>query len=539
VTDFSHHHDTHAWPQDEGHPAGEAHELDLLEITLSVTDPETVAELLAHPDGRQRHEFALTALRIGVLALKQAQGRIDADTVRHEGERLLGELDHHLERHREGVTQQVATNLKDYFDPDSGRFNERLERLLRKDGELEQVLQRQIALEDSELAKTLAAHFGERSPLMKLLSPDESQGLLQHLRGSLDEALRTQRESILREFSLDNKDSALTRLISELTQRHSKLTEDLQGSIKEVTGEFSLDNEDSALSRLVRRVEQAQKQISSEFSLDTDSSALARMRKELLEVLSTYRNESVKFQQEVREALADMKARKEAALRSTTHGDVFEQALLGFVEEESRRAGDLLAHVGNTTGLIKNCKVGDLLIELGPDRSAAGARIVVEAKESAGYDIAKAREEIELGRKNRGAEVGLFVFSRLTAPTGLDGLLRYGNDVIAVWDAEDPSYDVFLRGAISVAHALCTRAAAQRAVQQADFESIERAIRDIEKQSSGLEEISTFTNTIRTSSDKVLNRARIMREVLSRQIATLDEKIVDLKSVVEGRSSSD
>lgn len=539
MTDFSHHHDTQAWSQDENHRDGEAHALDLLEITLSITDPETVAELLAHPEGRQRHEFALTALRIGVLALKQAQGRIDADTMRHEGERLLGELDHHLERHRETVTQQVATNLKDYFDPESGRFNERLERLLRKDGELEQVLHRQIAVEDSELAKTLAAHFGDSSPLMKLLSPDESQGLLHNLRGSLDEALRTQRESILREFSLDNKDSALTRLIGELTQRHSKLTEDLQGSVKEVTGEFSLDNEDSALSRLVRRVEQAQKQISSEFSLDTDSSALARMRKELLEVLGNYRNESVKFQQEVREALADMKARKETALRSTTHGEVFELALRGFIEEESRRAGDLASHVGNTTGLIKNCKVGDLLIELGPDRSAAGARIVVEAKESTAYDIVKAREEIETGRKNRGAEVGLFVYSRLTAPAGLDGLLRYGNDVITVWDAEDPSYDVVLRAAISVAHALCTRAAARRAVQQADFESIERAIRDIEKQSNGLEEITTFTNTIRSSSDKVLNRARIMREVLIRQITTLDEKIADLKSVVEGDAASD
>jgi hypothetical protein len=233
-----------------------------------------------------------------------------------------------------------------------------------------------------------------------------------------------------------------------------------------------------------------------------------------------------------------MKARKEAALRSTTHGEIFEQALLRFVQEECRRSGDMLSHVGNTTGIIKNCKVGDLLIELGPDRSAAGARIVIEAKESSGYDLTKAREEIETGRKNRGADVGLFVFSRLSAPSGIEGLIRYGNDIIAVWDAEDPGSDVYLRAAISVAHALCTRAATQRAAQDVDFDAIERAIRDIEKQSNGLEDITTYTNTIKSSSEKVLNRARIMREGLMRQITTLDEKIADLKALVEGNPPS-
>jgi hypothetical protein len=41
--------------------------------------------------------------------------------------------------------------------------------------------------------------------------------------------------------------------------------------------------------------------------------------------------------------------------------------------------------VGATTGLIKNNKVGDLVVELGADCVAAGEKFVVEAKEDAGY----------------------------------------------------------------------------------------------------------------------------------------------------------
>ena len=44
-----------------------------------------------------------------------------------------------------------------------------------------------------------------------------------------------------------------------------------------IVKEFSLEKEDSALSRLMRKVEAAQQTITKEFSLDDDSSALSRL----------------------------------------------------------------------------------------------------------------------------------------------------------------------------------------------------------------------------------------------------------------------
>ena len=46
-------------------------------LTLVVEDPEVIAELEKREEGHARSQLALTALRIGILALRQAQGRVD------------------------------------------------------------------------------------------------------------------------------------------------------------------------------------------------------------------------------------------------------------------------------------------------------------------------------------------------------------------------------------------------------------------------------------------------------------------------------
>ena len=94
-------------------------------LTLVVTDRDTAIELLQKADSGERTEYALAALRIGVLALKHARGQVDVDAVRHEGERLLRELKTTLDLSKSELHGHVSSSLKDYFDPASGRFHER------------------------------------------------------------------------------------------------------------------------------------------------------------------------------------------------------------------------------------------------------------------------------------------------------------------------------------------------------------------------------------------------------------------------------
>ena len=115
-----------------------------------------------------------------------------------------------------------------------------------------------------------------------------------------------------------------------------------------------------------------------------------------------------------------MMARREEAERSTQHGLVFEDAVCQYLEFHAQQTGDIATRTGQTTGLIKNCKRGDCVVELGPDSAAPAAKIVVEAKEEASYTLPKARAEIEIARKNRDAQIGLFIFSKKLRPRALD-----------------------------------------------------------------------------------------------------------------------
>ena len=534
-----------------------------MELVLTVSDPEIIGELCTRNEGRDRDEYALAALRLGVLALRQARGQLDANILKREGEQLLSAVKSVLGEHQLQIHQHLGGTLKEYFDPQDGRFTERVDRLLKKDGELESLLGRTLTGDQSDLQRVLNTLVGTESPLFRLLSPKESDGLLFALREAVNQELIQQRERVLDEFSLNNKEGALSRLVSELTDSNGRLRDDMQEKIDLVVKEFSLDEENSALSRLVRQVEQAQRIISNEFSLDNDTSALSRMKaqvestnsaisrhltldeetsalfrlkRELLDVLRTHEERQRGFQEEVKITLEKMQARKAEAARSTVHGVEFEARLYELVLEESQRAGDLALMTGNSVGVIKNCKKGDIVVELCGEHAAAGAKIVLEAKEDASYNIKKALDEIDEARKNREAQSGLFVFSKRLAPEGIEPLSRHGNTLIVVWDPEDRQTDLFVKLGLSVAKALCTRQARERESLAVDFSTLDHAILEINKQLAQIDEIGGFSETIRNNSEKILERLRISRKKLDKQVAVLQESLQDLRETLQAES---
>jgi hypothetical protein len=500
-----------------------------LTVELVIDDRDVVQALCERAAGYERNRFALEALKIGVLALRHVGGQMSADLIQRESARLVKDMQQTLDQHMQLVHGRLGDALKEYFDPESGRFNDRVRRLVGQDGELSQLIKGFIDGENSQLARTMFSQIG---PLMKQLDPQHSEGLLAVLRSSVEAQLNQHRDHVLKEFSLDFKDGALCRLVNELSAKHGDFSKDLQLKFDALAKEFSLNEESSALSRLVQNVSQAQRTITSEFSLDSETSCLSRLKRELVELLANAERKNQQFQEEVKVSLARIVTARQEAERSTRHGLEFEVAVCEFLAREAQHAGDIAIPTSQTTGLIKNCKIGDCVIELGPDCAAAGAKIVVEAKEEAGYTLARAREEIEQARKNRGAEWGMFVFSSKTAPRGMEPFQRYGNDVVIVWDAEDITSDVYLKAGIMTCRALCARAERQSAAQQVDFESIDRAICEIEKRAGNLDEVRKSAETIQTSSGKILERVRIDREALERQVAVLRESMADLKSTL-------
>jgi hypothetical protein len=176
--------------------------------------------------------------------------------------------------------------------------------------------------------------------------------------------------------------------------------------------------------------------------------------------------------------------------------------------------------------------VGDVVLTLGPEHAAAGSRIVVEAKQDASYRLADALGEIEHARKNRKADIGVFVFSKRTADWQIAPLGRYGNDVVLVWDCDDPASDVIFTAGMSLARALCTRTGAERKAIDVDFERMQRAMLDVEKQVQGLEDIRKNAQSIRNCADKIEDRARIVSDNIERATRVLNEEAEAVRAVV-------
>ena len=154
---------------------------------------------------------------------------------------------------------------------------------------------------------------------------------------------------------------------------------------------------------------------------------------------------------------------------------------------------------------------------------------MLEAKEDAGYNLSKALEEIQTARKNRNAQIGIFVFSSKSAPIDLDPFARYGDDLIVVWDANQNGTDVYLRAALSTARALCVRAG-KSAENEVDFAAMNRAILEIEKRAKSLDEVRKSAETIQSASQRIIDRTQITQRELERQVALLNAKLSEVES---------
>ncbi len=502
-----------------------------LQLNIWIRDQEIIRAIEDIPDGRQRNEYILKALRIGVLALEGAQGQIDAAAVRSEGEHLIERVGNLFVQHGATFEHRLANTLREYFDPSTGRVNERFDQLLKGGGEMQRTVEAVFSASAASLKDQLEAYIGPRSQFAQLLAPEESNSFISMIQTNIDRVIAEQREAFVGEFTLDRPDSALARLVAALTKTNSNLSTNFEGSVSIILKEFSLDKPDSALSRLVSQVGEAQRKISTEFSLDSEHSALSRMKRGVDQALEQMRVRNETFHQSVLQALSMMAGRKQVADASPRHGVEFEEAGYQFVQNITQRLGDIPERTGARTGIIKNNKTGDFIVTIGQESAGAGVKIVFEMKEDFKYDLPAALQEIDEARRNRAADIGVFVFSKRTAPNGLQPFSRHKRDLVVVWDAEREDGDAYLEAAIHCARALAISAKAAKSNSHADFTKIDRAIEEIGRQADLLGDITTCTATIRSSNDKIQKRAEAMRDAFNKQLETLKDELSALRRV--------
>ena len=396
---------------------------------------------------------------------------------------------------------------------------------MRKDGELEKLLSSHVGADDSLLARSLATHLGEGSPIFKLLSPTDAGGLRMQLTKTFEDALAEQRQHILREFSLDAEGSALSRLVSEFSL-------DVVDRARRLQPTYVEDADGRDAERADRR-----KSFLSCWSRRRGASSLSRLKRELLGTIEQLAKSNVEFHlpghaRRRPRSLPDARKREEA--QTPRHGVEFEERLGALLAAQAQRLGDVHEATGETTGVIKLCKKGDHVIELGVESAAANARIVWEAKEKQSYSLRAALEEIAEARRNRAAQVGVFVFLAQGRAGGAGVPPRAtASDIVVVWDAEEQASDVVVGAAYSLARALAVREQRTDEASQEVIAEIERAARGVERQTSLLEDVRRMAETVKSHGDKIADRSSRMIDELRRSVELLDAQLATLRRGAE------
>jgi hypothetical protein len=199
------------------------------------------------------------------------------------------------------------------------------------------------------------------------------------------------------------------------------------------------------------------------------------------------------------EAAATARATERA--KSAAKGVDFEDTLQGMLGTIARGGGDLLDRTANEAGSLMKSKKGDFVLTIDARVSrGADLRVVIEAKDRP-LSMRAIREELREARENRGAAVGMIVFTPTHAPTGVAPFTVVGNDVYCVLDPSDPEPAV-LEAAVRLARILALASLDQREVEL-DAAVVGAALTGIREQLEAIKTLKSQLTSIGTATKAV------------------------------------
>jgi hypothetical protein len=209
-------------------------------------------------------------------------------------------------------------------------------------------------------------------------------------------------------------------------------------------------------------------------------------------------------------------ARGAERARSAAKGLDFEDLLAEMLGEVARGSGDLLDRTTLEAGSVMRSKKGDFVLTIDANVArGCDLRVVIEAKDRP-MSMRAMRDELREARENRGAAVGVAVFTPAHAPSGVAPFAFVGGDVYCVIDPEAPE-PATLEAAIRLARLLALASLAERDVT-VDATAIAMALTAIREQldavrqlKSQLTSISNATKSVSVGLDEM--RATILARV--------------------------
>ena len=143
--------------------------------------------------------------------------------------------------------------------------------------------------------------------------------------------------------------------------------------------------------------------------------------------------------------------------------------------------------------------------------------------------MAKILEESKVARDNRAAQVSIFVIDTKYAQETWQQLDSHGDAIVVKWSPDIGVTNHALFAAFALAAGLCVKNSAKKKSASVDYEKVERAVLEVQKRTASLEDVTTYTQTIIASGNKILDRVRINREALQSQVEVLLDQVSTMK----------
>jgi len=256
---------------------------------------------------------------------------------------------------------------------------------------------------------------------------------------------------------------------------------------------------------------------------DGDASRLAQLLDptRLGSPLHQFRSEVSEGFAKVHEQLAAIEAgsaaRAAERARSAAKGADFEATVGGLLAELARGAGDLLDRTSDEAGAELRSKKGDFLLTL-DGRLSRGTelRVVVECKDRS-ISGRQMREELEAAKRNRGACVGLVVFSEAHAPAGIAPFDVRGGDVYCVL-ATDAPQAASLEAAVRLARLLALTSIRDKESEM-DTAALRVALDKIRAQIEAIRALKTQLTSIGSATQSVAGGLDRLREQILAHLA--------------------
>jgi hypothetical protein len=298
---------------------------------------------------------------------------------------------------------------------------------------------------------------------------------------------------------------ALNRVATETVDKtRDSINALFVGSTAPVTQEILLKvNEtlDSFAKEIHRVIGQSSANINDSFSMDSENSPLKALKSDLIESSQNLHKQVTDKIDAVNSRVEALSTKRQMIMNSTKKGLPFEDAVFSVVAQIATASADEALNTGQTSGLIKNCKKGDITVAVNKLASRGhNINIVFEAK-SMLMSRLEWRKELNIAMTNRAAEVSVAVVQNVDQMPGKSRTSIQDNQQLMVAfdpETDDPAVLVCIYN-VAKAYAI------SRSLEgtQVNFKVIQEAVQQLQTSISDLENIEGAIKTSHKSLEKI------------------------------------